>query len=225
VAVDDVVVGGASGLIGSALVATAAAAGEAGPRLGPARWSAGPDTIAWDRQRGGSTRALEGAGPGHLAGKAVGPHRWTETHKTEVLESRTRSTSLLAKTMAALQNRRRSWSMPRPPLLRGPRRRDPDRGRTPGNASWPACASLGGGDRTGFQAGIRVAMLRTGIVLSPPARPRSDAAHLQARTRGKIGSGTHVVELDRPRGRRSAPSSTWSITTRHRAVHLAARIR
>jgi uncharacterized protein (TIGR01777 family) len=38
----------------------------------------------------------------HLAGESIGDHRWTESRKTRVLDSRVRGTYLLAKTIAGL---------------------------------------------------------------------------------------------------------------------------
>jgi uncharacterized protein (TIGR01777 family) len=195
VAVDDVVVGGASGLIGSALVATLQQRGRQVRRLVRPGGQQGPDTIAWDPAAGRiDAEALEGAGAVvNLAGKAVGPHRWTEAHKTEVLESRTRSTSLLAKTMAALQNP--------PPVLVNASASGyyGDRGdeiltevAPPGNGFLAGvCQAWEAATAPASEAGIRVAMLRTGIVLSPAGGALGAMLPIfKLGLGGKIGSGT-----------------------------------
>jgi uncharacterized protein len=195
VAVDDVVVAGASGLIGSALVATLQQRGRQVRRLVRPGGQQGPDTIAWDPAAGRiDAGALEGAGAVvNLAGKAVGPHRWTEAHKTEVLESRTRSTSLLAKTMAALQNP--------PPVLVNASASGyyGDRGdeiltevAPPGNGFLAGvCQAWEAATAPASEAGIRVAMLRTGIVLSPAGGALGAMLPIfKLGLGGKIGSGT-----------------------------------
>jgi len=170
VAGGDVVVGGASGLIGSALIAALRQHGQQVRRLVRPGAEPGPDTIAWDPAAGTiDAAALEGAGAVvNLAGKAVGPHRWTEAHKTEVLESRTRSTSLLATTLASLDN---------PPLVlvnasasgyygdRGDEILTEDSPSGNGFLS-EVCRAWEAATTPASEAGVRVTMLRTALVLA-----------------------------------------------------------
>jgi uncharacterized protein (TIGR01777 family) len=195
VANGDVVVGGASGLIGSALVAALQQRGRHIRRLVRPGAPAGPDTIAWDPAAGTvDAEALEGAGAVvNLAGKAVGPHRWTEAHKTEVFESRTRSTSLLAKTVAALDN-------PPPVLVNASAsgyygdRGDEilTEGAAPGTGFLAGvCQAWEAATAPAAEAGIRVAMLRTGIVLASSGGALGSMLPIfKLGLGGKLGSGT-----------------------------------
>jgi NAD dependent epimerase/dehydratase family enzyme len=100
----DVAVTGASGLIGTALCRSLASDGH---RVLPlVRRS--PDTadeIQWDPAAGLlDPGALEGIDAVvHLAGAGIADKRWTEARKGEILESRTRGTSLLAGALAKLE--------------------------------------------------------------------------------------------------------------------------
>ncbi|HWQ22649.1 MAG TPA: TIGR01777 family oxidoreductase [Gaiellaceae bacterium] len=97
-----VVVSGASGLIGSALVPALEAAGHEVVRLvrrepaddGEARWDPAAGTIDSGRLTGAAAIVC-------LSGATIG-RRWTEGRKREILESRVASTSLLARTAAEL---------------------------------------------------------------------------------------------------------------------------
>ena len=98
-----VAITGASGLIGSALVPRLRSQGHEVLRL-VRRPAAGPDEISWD-PAGGTVdlSALAGVeGVVHLAGAGVGDHRWTESYKREILQSRVQGTSTIARAMAAL---------------------------------------------------------------------------------------------------------------------------
>src|SRR5262249_53097021 len=102
----DVAVTGATGLIGTALVASLRAEGH---RVRPVVRGAagGPDTVGWDPAPG--TIDADGrAGVGavvHLAGAGIGDHRWTEAYKSQVRDSRVRGTDLVARTVAELSPR------------------------------------------------------------------------------------------------------------------------
>jgi len=167
----DVVVTGSSGLIGTALVASLEADGHRAIPLLRRAPRPGEDAVSWDPTAGTIDAAgLEGVDAVvHLAGAGIGDQRWTPAYKQEILESRTRSTTLIASTLAGLQ---------RPPTvlvsgsaigIYG------DRGdevlteqSAPGSGfladvvvQWEAATSAAA------EAGIRVPLVRTGIVLTP----------------------------------------------------------
>ena len=164
----DVVVTGSSGLIGTALEG---ALERAGHRMVPmVRSQASGDAIHWDPDRGEiDAGGLEGVGAVvHLAGEGIGNRRWNEEHKARVKESRRKGTLLLAETLAKLGKAPKVLVSGSAVGYYG------DRGdevltesSRPGNdfladvcTAWEAAAA------PAKEAGIRVAHIRTGIVLS-----------------------------------------------------------
>lgn len=164
-----VIISGASGLIGSALGDTLRSDGHDVVKL--VRHVPGVGEIRWDPAAGLlSADAVEGADAVvHLAGAGIGDHRWTAEYKAEILNSRVRSTTLLAETIASCTNR--------PPVLLSGSAigiygasdgRELDEHSPPGTGfladvcqQWEAAAA------PAAAAGTRVAYLRTGIVLTP----------------------------------------------------------
>ncbi|ADP79816.1 epimerase [Pseudofrankia inefficax] len=97
-----IVVSGASGLLGSALVPALRADGHAVVTL-VRREPRGPDEARWDPD-GGQLDASVLAGVDavvHLAGAGIGDHRWTESYRQKILDSRVHGTRLLAGALAA----------------------------------------------------------------------------------------------------------------------------
>jgi hypothetical protein len=163
-----VAVSGASGFLGSALLPALAARGADVVCLvrGPAR---DPGSVTWDPERGRlDPAALEGVEAAiHLSGATVG-RRWSPEVKRDILESRARSTGLLAGTLAALR---------RPPGVlvsasavgyygdRGDEELTEDSG--PGGGFLPEVAQAWeGAAGPARAAGIRVVHARIGLVLS-----------------------------------------------------------
>lgn len=96
-----VVVGGATGLIGQALTAALRDSGMQIRRL-TRRRAAGPGEITWDPLAGTLDHtALEGADAVvNLAGRRIAPGRWTEAARREIVESRVLTTRLLVRALA-----------------------------------------------------------------------------------------------------------------------------
>jgi uncharacterized protein len=92
---------GAGGLIGTALARSLRGAGHSVRPVvrGP---SGEPGAVRWDPAAGTiDAGALEGVDAVvHLAGAGIGDKRWSPARKREILESRTRGTGLLARTLA-----------------------------------------------------------------------------------------------------------------------------
>jgi uncharacterized protein (TIGR01777 family) len=105
-----VVVGGASGLIGSALMPVLRASGHDVVRL-VRREPSAADEIRWDPAAGTlDASALQGVDAiVNLSGENIG-QRWTQSRKREIRESRVNATSLLARTAA-------THAAPRPRVL------------------------------------------------------------------------------------------------------------
>ncbi|MBE2216432.1 MAG: TIGR01777 family protein [Opitutaceae bacterium] len=99
-----IVVAGATGLVGSALVPVLAAAGHDVVRLGR---RPGPGVVAWDpAAKVLDPAVIEGAtAVVNLAGAGVADGRWTQARRTEILESRVQSTRLLVDTIARVRER------------------------------------------------------------------------------------------------------------------------
>ena len=107
-----VLVTGASGLIGSALVAALDAGGHEVVRLAPDA-DAGPGRVRWDPAAGDvDPRALEGADAVvHLAGETVAG-RWTDVKKRRILREPRVGTRLVAERSPARDRRRGCSSAP-----------------------------------------------------------------------------------------------------------------
>ena len=193
-----VLVSGATGLIGSALVARLGQTGHAAIRLVRTDPDPGGTDVRWDPAAGALDPApLEGLDAVvHLAGEDIASGAWTDAKKARIRASRVDATALLARTVARLS---------RPPAVL-------------------ACASAVGyyGDRgdevlteesaagTGFlasvcrdweqaaapasEAGIRVLHLRFGVVLDPSAGALSKMLGLFRKGMGgPIGGGRQYV--------------------------------
>jgi len=164
-----VAISGATGLIGGALATRLRARNIRVRRLVRAASPQSPDDIAWDPMHGVlSPDDLEGADAVvHLAGEPLA-HRWTDARKRAIRDSRVRGTELVARTIAALDRKPRVLLSGSAIGIYGDRGDEPlDEGSAPGSdflasvaREWEA-ASTAASD-----AGVRVVLLRTGIVLS-----------------------------------------------------------
>jgi hypothetical protein len=165
-----IAVTGSSGLIGSALVRSLRADGHEVVRIVRSAGDPGDPIVRWDLD----ARTIDAAGLEvldgvvHLAGEGIGDKRWTDERKRQVLGSRTVGTSLLAEALAGL-------SAPPPVLLSGSAIGFyGDRGdEVLTEASEPGsgflseiCTAWEAATRPAADAGIRTALLRTGIVLA-----------------------------------------------------------
>ena len=160
-----VLITGSHGMIGSALAAALEADGHDVVRL-----SRGGGTSSWDPERGLlDERALIGIDAAvHLAGAGIADKRWTPERKEEIRRSRTVSTDLLARRLAAMD--------PRPDVLvsgsaigfYGSRRDELLDEDSPPGSGYLADVVRQWETATGpaEEAGIRVVHIRTGVVQS-----------------------------------------------------------
>ena len=159
-------ISGASGLIGWPLAATLAASGHTIVAL---RRGAAPGEAHWDPVAGTIDRAaLEGAGAVvHLAGATIAG-RFTERHRREVRESRVAGTRLLARTLASLERKPTVLVSASAMGIYGDRGDELlDESKPPGDGfladvgrQWEAETA------PAAEAGIRVVLLRTGLVFA-----------------------------------------------------------
>jgi uncharacterized protein len=97
----DVLISGATGLIGSALIPELEAKGHTVRRL--TRHPRQEGDIRWDIDAGTIDGAISGIDAVvHLAGESIAEGRWTEEKKRRILESRQKGTRLLAEKIAEL---------------------------------------------------------------------------------------------------------------------------
>jgi len=188
----DVAISGSSGLIGTALVSALTNAGHRPVRL--VRREPSGDEIRWDPDGGSiDSASLEGiGGVVHLAGAGIGDHRWTDEYKLEILRSRTKSTVLLAGALADL-------GKPPSVLVSGSAigfygdRGDEilDETSPVGTGFLPeVCVAWEAATVAAEEAGIRVAHIRTGIVLSGQGGALKKQLPLfKVGAGGKLGSG------------------------------------
>ena len=159
---------GSSGLIGSALPASLQADGHQVVRL-VRRPPTGADEIRWDpRAADAGNPVLTGVSACvHLAGAGVGDHRWTAAYKAEIRSSRVLATRALAAALAGLSPRPLTFISGSAMGWYGDTGGAAVTEEAPaGNgflsrvvADWEAAAA------PARDAGIRVAQLRSGLVL------------------------------------------------------------
>ncbi len=165
-----IAVTGSTGLIGKALLSHLRDNGHETVAL-VRRTPQSASEVQWDPTRGTlNAKDLEGVqGVVHLAGAGIGDKRWTDSYKKEILESRTKSTALLATRLTELEQKPTVFLSGSAIGIYGPRDgevlgEDASIGNTfLANVceEWESAAS------PAVTAGIRTAFLRTGIVLSP----------------------------------------------------------
>ncbi|MBP7830436.1 MAG: TIGR01777 family oxidoreductase [Kiritimatiellae bacterium] len=167
----NIVMTGASGLIGSTLRPVLQADGHTLIPLPRVSKRAGPPAArAWDPEKGAfPSEALEGADAViHLAGESIAALRWTAAKKDRIRNSRVTGTRQLCEAFARL---------PRPPRVlvaasaigyygdRGDEILDED--SAPGSGFFPdLCRDWEAATRPATEAGIRVVNLRFGVVLA-----------------------------------------------------------
>ena len=164
----DVAVTGSHGFIGSALLPALIREGHRPVRIVRGQ-AAGDDELSWDPEAGTiDADGLEGIGGViHLAGAGIGDERWTDARKRLILETRTKGTSLLARTLAGLTRPPSTLVSASAIGYYGNRGDEPlDEQSTPGNDFVArVCVQWEGATAPAADAGIRVARVRSGIVL------------------------------------------------------------
>lgn len=165
-----VLVTGASGLIGSALIPALTDAGHTVIKA-VRRPSTSPTVLSWDPAAGTIDSArLEGVNAViHLAGAGIGDKRWTDDYKKEIRESRTEGTRVLAEALAAMPVKPSVFLSGSAIGIYGAHGDEQLDESSPAANDFLAqvCVDWEAAAAPAVQAGIRTVYLRTGIVLSP----------------------------------------------------------
>jgi uncharacterized protein (TIGR01777 family) len=164
-----IVISGASGLIGTQLVAKLSQSGHEVIRL--VRRSPKAGEIQWNPKSGTlDAAALEGADAViHLSGAGIGDKRWSAAYRKEILDSRTDTTALLAKTIASLSRKPSVFLSGSAIGIYGARNDEQLTEVSTHGTGFLAevCEQWEAAAKPAVDAGVRTVYLRTGIVLSP----------------------------------------------------------
>jgi uncharacterized protein (TIGR01777 family) len=193
-----ILVSGSSGLVGSALTRVSRGEGDEVLRLvrRPAKVD---DEVSWDPAGdvAPDPAALDGVDAVvHLAGAGIGDHRWTAAYKQEIRDSRVRSTTLLATTLAGLSRPPRVFLSGSAVGYYG------DTGDSEVDEDSPAGNDFLAGVARDWEsaaepataAGIRVVSLRSGIVMSSRGGALGKVLPLfRVGLGGRLGSGRQWV--------------------------------
>lgn len=190
-----VVVAGSSGLIGTSLVAGLRQGEHEVVRL-VRRAPAAPDERSWDPAAGKlDAEALEGADAVvNLSGPGIGDKRWNPERKRHLLQARVRSTEVIAKAVAAAGV----------PVLAnasavgfyGDTGSHPATETSPPGTDFLAslCRRWEAATAPAADAGARVVLLRTGLVISPSGGLLGQLQPLfSLMLGGRLGSGTQYM--------------------------------
>lgn len=195
----EVLVTGASGFIGSALVPSLVSAGHRPiVAVRGRKVPAGVDGIAWDPDAGTmDAQALEGiAGIVHLAGAGIADRRWTDARKQLILESRTKGTRLLVSTLTGLDRRPAVLVSGSAVGYYGDRGDEvlTEESRPGTDFPAPVCQQWEAAATPAREAGIRVVTIRTGVVLGSQGGMLARVAlPFRLGLGGRIGTGRQYI--------------------------------
>jgi uncharacterized protein len=189
-----IAISGTSGLVGTALIPLLTTQGHSVRRLVRSEPNRSTGEIGWDPARGGmAPDDLEGLDAViHLGGESIASGRWTKRKQKRIRDSRVESTRLVAETLARME---------RPPkvlLCASAVGYYGDRGNeslneeaTPGQSFLAdVCQQWEQAAEPARKAGIRVANLRFGVVLSPIGGALTQMLPLfRLGLGGRLGSG------------------------------------
>jgi uncharacterized protein (TIGR01777 family) len=194
----DIVVTGASGLIGSALLPFLSSHGHSVTRLVRSQPRPGHAEIAWDPAHHSiATPALEGRDAVvHLAGENIAAGRWTAARKAAIRQSRVQGTSVLCEALAQLVHPPKVLVSASAIGYYGDRGDQVVRETSSPGSDFLAevCRAWEAATAPAVQRGIRVVYLRTGMVLSPAGGALAKMlTPFRLGLGGRIGSGKQYM--------------------------------
>lgn len=162
-----VLVTGASGLIGSALVAALTTAGHQVGEL-VRRAPQGPSETQWDPMAIDSAVFERADAVVHLAGESIAAGRWTADRKSRIVNSRVQGTQSVAVSLARASQRPRVLVAASATGYYGSRGNEVLTESSAPGAGFLAetCRQWEAATQPASAAGVRVVLLRTGLVLS-----------------------------------------------------------
>jgi uncharacterized protein (TIGR01777 family) len=193
-----VAITGASGVIGSALVAMLTTGGHDVIRLVRRPSSPGSGAALWDPMRGVLEPArLEGIDAVvHLAGENVGGGRWTRARKQRIVESRESATSMLVQSLARLARPPGAFISASAVGYYGDAGDGVCDEAAAGGAGFLAdvCRRWEAAAAPAVVAGMRVALARIGVVITPRGGALAKMLRpFRLGLGGPIGAGTQVM--------------------------------
>ena len=189
---------GASGFIGTALRDALTGRGDEVVALRRSQSASSGDAPTWDAERGEVDGDLEGFDAVvNLAGEPIGEHRWTDEEKAKIRDSRVRGTEALATALAKATAKPKVLVSGSAVGYYGVRGREflLDEQSEPGDDFLAhVCRDWEAATAPAADAGIRVATIRTGIVLSPSGGVlKRLALPFKLGLGGKTGSGRQYM--------------------------------
>jgi uncharacterized protein (TIGR01777 family) len=193
-----ILIGGSTGLVGTALVTSLKEKGAAVSRL--VRSTPTPKTgdVEWHPNRGSiDTTGLDGFdGVVNLAGESIAEGRWTEGKKRRIRDSRVKGTRLLSESLAALSKRPKAFLCASATGFYGSREAallDED---SPSGRGFLAevCREWEKATEPAAQAGVRVVNLRFGPILTlEGGMLQKMLPPFKLGLGGKVGSGRQYI--------------------------------
>jgi len=193
-----VAVSGSTGLVGSEVVASLSAAGHEVVRLVRRPPAPGERAVRWDPEKGETDAgALEGQDAVvHLAGENIASGRWNAARKAAIRDSRVNGTRLLCDALAGLVRPPKTLVCASAVGFYGDRGAEVLTEESPPGAGFlpEVCREWEAASGAAALKGIRVVLLRIGVVLSPKGGALSRMLPpFRAGLGGVIGDGRQYV--------------------------------
>ncbi len=192
-----VAITGSSGLVGSALTKSFEADGVRVLRL-VRKPSDAPNTVSWDPDSHvNDISQLEGIDAViHLAGENIAKKRWNEGFKKKIADSRIHGTKTLSQAIAGLNHKPRVMVCASAIGFYGDRGNEVLTEESPVGLGFLAetCQQWEAASQAAWEAGIRVAQIRIGVVLSPAGGAIEKMLPIFRKgLGGPLGSGKQIV--------------------------------